>query len=173
MADDDSTTSSDVTETEPATGTTQQDDAAASLGEGGQKALAAERKARAAAEKTATSTAKERDKLAARLQELEDRDKTEAQKLADAKTAAEQEAASAKQELLRYRVAAAKKLPASLAARLQGSTEEEMAADADQLLEVLGAQQQAQTPSYDGGVRKPAPAPTDMNALIRQKAGLG
>lgn len=168
MADD---TTSDVTEeTGSATDTAQQDDAAASLGEGGQKALAAERKARAAAEKTANAAAKERDKLAAQLQEIADRDKTEAQKLAERAQTAESEAATARQELLRYRVAAKKQLPASLAARLQGSTEEEMAADADALLEVLG---QRQTPSYDGGVRKPAPAPTDMNALIRQKAGLG
>ncbi|MFG3476469.1 hypothetical protein ACGF3K_14555 [Streptomyces sp. NPDC047980] len=170
MADEENT--NDVTETGSATDTGTRDDAT-TLGEGGQKALAAERKARAAAEKAVTATQKERDRLAARLQELEDRDKTEAQKLAEAKAAAESEAATARQELLRYRVAAAKKLPASLAARLQGSTEEEMAADADALLEVLGAQQQANAPSYDGGVRKPAPAPTDMNALIRQKAGFG
>ncbi|MEU9310870.1 hypothetical protein [Streptomyces sp. NPDC048256] len=170
MADDDSTTSGDATETVPATDTAHQGDDAASLGEGGQKALAAERKARAAAEKTATSAAKERDKLAARLQEIEDRDKTEAQKLAERATAAEGEAATAKQELMRYRVAAKKKLPAELAARLRGATEEEMETDADSLLGALG---QRSTPNYDGGVRKPAPAPTDMNALIRQKAGFG
>lgn len=170
MADEENIT--DVTETGSATDAGNLDDAT-TLGEGGQKALAAERKARAAAEKTAGAVTKERDRLAVRLQELEDRDKTEAQKLAEAKAAAESEAATARQELLRYRVAAAKKLPASLAARLQGSTEEEMAADADALLEVLGAQQQASAPSYDGGVRKPAPAATDMNALIRQKAGFG
>ncbi|GGV91600.1 hypothetical protein [Streptomyces massasporeus] len=167
MADENT---SDATETESATDTGHQDDAATALGEGGQKALAAERKARAAAEKTAAATTKERDRLAARLQELEDRDKTEAQKLAEAKAAAESEAATAKQELLRYRVAAKKKLPAELAARLRGATEEEMETDADSLLEVLG---QRQTPSYDGGVRKPAAAPTDMNALIRSKAGFG
>ncbi|GGM04807.1 hypothetical protein GCM10010099_21150 [Streptomyces cinereus] len=168
MADDENTT--DVTEPESATDTTQQDDGTAHLGEGGQKALAAERKAKTAAEKQAKAAEKQLGELQKRLQEFEDRDKTEAQKLAEAKTAAESEAATAKQELMRYRVAAEKKLPAELAARLRGSTEEEMAADADSLLEVLG---QRQTPSYDGGVRKPAPAPTDMNALIRQKAGLG
>ncbi|KUN99494.1 hypothetical protein [Streptomyces resistomycificus] len=136
------------------------------LGDGGKKALEAERREKRAAQKELTELQK-------RLQAFEDRDKSEAQKLAEAKAAAEKDAADARQELMRYRIAADKKLPASLAVRLRGSTEEEMAADADALLEVLGAQQQANSPSYDGGVRKPAPAPTDMNSLIRQKAGLG
>jgi hypothetical protein len=173
MADDDSTTSSDGNETASATDAVQQDDAAASLGEGGQKALAAERKARAAAEKTASSAAKERDRLAARLQELEDRDKSEAQKLAERAQTAETEAAKARTQLLRFEVASDKKLPASWANRLQGSTKEELEADAEALLKDLKDQQQRQSPNYDGGVRKPAPAPTDMNALIRQKAGFG
>lgn len=173
MADDDSITSTDVTEPQSATDATQQDDVTASLGEGGQKALAAERKARGAAEKTAAAAAKERDKLAARLQELEDRDKSEAQKLAERAQTAEAEAAKASAKLLRFEVASSKKLPAGWANRLQGSTKEELEADADALLKELGDQQQRQTPNYDGGVRKPAPAPTDMNALIRQKAGLG
>lgn len=168
MADD--TTTSDVTEPDPATEPEHTDDVTAGLGEAGQKALAAERKRAAAAEKQAKASQKQLAELSARLQEFEDRDKTEAQKLAEAKAAAEREAATARTELMRYRIAAQKKLPAELAERLHGATEEEMAADADKLLEVFG---QRQTPSYDGGVRKPAPAPTDMNALIRQKAGLG
>jgi hypothetical protein len=115
---------------------------------------------------------KEAETLRLKLKEYEDRDKTEAQKLAEAKAAAESEAATAKQELMRYRVAADKKLPAELAARLRGSTPEEMAADADELLTLLNAQQQRQTPSYDGGVRQSA-RPTSMNDLIRQTAGRG
>ncbi|MFJ7176412.1 hypothetical protein ACIQXA_08390 [Streptomyces massasporeus] len=167
MADE---TTTDVTEPGPATEPEQTDDVPAGLGEAGQKALAAERKRAAAAEKQAKASQKQLDDLTKKLQAFEDRDKTEAQKLAEAKAAAESEAATAKQELLRYRVAAKKKLPAELAARLRGATEEEMETDAESLLEVLG---QRSTPSYDGGVRKPAPAPTDMNALIRSKAGLG
>ena len=173
MADDDSTTSSDGNETASATDTAQQDDATASLGEGGQKALAAERRARAAAEKTATSAAKERDRLAARLQELEDRDKTEAQRLADRAQAAETEAEKARTKLLRFEVASSKKLPASWANRLQGSTKEELEADAEALLKDLKDQQQRQSPNYDGGVRKPTPKTNDMNAVIRRAAGLG
>jgi hypothetical protein len=114
---------------------------------------------------------KEAETLRLKLKEYEDRDKTEAQKLAEARTAAEQRAAAAEQQLLRFKIAAEKKLPANLAGRLQGSTEEEMAADADSLLELLAAQRPS-TPSFDGGVRQTA-RPTDMNSLIRQQAGLG
>lgn len=171
MADDDSTT--EVTEAQSATDAAQQGDDSASLGEGGQKALAAERKARSAAEKTATAAQKKADDLAKRLQAFEDRDKTEAQRLAERAQTAESEATKAQARLLRYEVADAKKLPAKWASRLQGSTKEELEADADTLLKELGESQQRQSPNYDGGVRKPAPAPTDMNALIRQKAGLG
>lgn len=116
---------------------------------------------------------KEAETLRLKLKEFEDRDKTEAQKLTERATDAETKAAQATARLLRYEVASDKKLPAGWAQRLQGSTKEELEADADKLLADLGAQQQRNTPSYDGGVRKPAAAPTDMNALIRKMAGLG
>jgi hypothetical protein len=168
MADENTT---DVTEeTASATDTGADGHVDEPLGEGGKKALTAERKLREKAEKALATHQQTVSELQKRLQEFEDRDKTEAQKLADAKAAAESEAATAKQELMRYRVAAKKKLPPELVPRLQGGTEAEMEADADSLLEVLKIRN---TPSYDGGVRKPAPAPTDMNALIRAKAGLG
>jgi hypothetical protein len=176
MADENTSTENGAgaEETGSATDTAQHDDATTQgLGENGQKALAAERKAKAAAEKQAKAAQKQLDEMSKRLQEFEDRDKTEAQKLAEAKTAAEGEAATAKQELMRYRIAATKKLPAELADRLKGATEDEMAEDADRLLEVFGTQQRRNTPSYDGGVRSGASAPTDMNALIRRQAGLG
>jgi hypothetical protein len=134
------------------------------LGDAGKKALQEERRKARAAERQLSE-------LQQRLKEYEDRDKTEAQKLAEARTAAEQRAAAAEQQLLRFKIAAEKKLPANLAGRLQGSTEEEMAADADSLLELLAAQRPS-TPSFDGGVRQTA-RPTDMNSLIRQQAGLG
>lgn len=118
-------------------------------------------------------TAKAHSSAAQRLAEIEEAQKTAEQKLTDRATAAEREAEQARTKLLRYEIAAKKKLPAEWAARLQGSTPEELEADADQLLQALGAQQQRQTPSYDGGVRKPAPAPTDMNTLLREMAGRG
>ena len=62
-------------------------------------------------------------------------------------------------ENLRLRVAIEKKLPAELIDRLRGGTQEEMAADADKLLELV-----APTPSLDGGVRGWTPVPTAEEA---------
>lgn len=171
MADENTTDVTDASES--ATDAEQHDDVTAGLGEAGQKALAAERKRAATAERTAKAQQKQLDDLTTKLQQYEDAKKSDLDKLTDRATAAEQTAASATAKLLRYEIAAKKKLPAEWAARLQGATAEELETDADQLLEALGAQQQRNSPNFDGGVRKPAPAPTDMNALIRQKAGLG
>lgn len=134
------------------------------LGDAGQKALREERS-------KARTAARERDALAARLKEFEDRDKTEVQKLSESYTAAEKRAADAETALARYRVAVAKKLPAELVDRLRGSTEEELAADADSLLQLVGAT--ASRTDFDGGARTPAGQPTDMSAVIRRAAGLG
>jgi hypothetical protein len=114
---------------------------------------------------------KEAETLRLRLKEFEDRDKTDAQKLAERAAAAERTASEAQSKLLKFEVAAEKNIPATLAARLQGSSKEELAADADRLLADLAAHQQATAPSYDGGVRTAAAGPVDMNTLIRQKAG--
>lgn len=162
-----------VAEPEPATEPVPADDIPTGLGEAGQKALAAERRLKTAAEKQAKATQKQLDDMTARLKQYEDAQKSDLDKAADRATTAEAAAASATAKLLRYEVAAKKKLPAEWAARLQGSTAEELETDADQLLAALGTQQQRQAPSYDGGVRKSAAAPTDMNALIRRQAGLG
>lgn len=172
MADENTSTTDVSDDSGSATDTGQHDDVSAGLGEAGQKALAAERKRAAAAEKTAKSSQKQIEDLSRQLQEFQDRDKTDAQKLTDAKTAAEKTAADAQARLMRYEVAAAKKLPAEWAARLQGSTQEDLEADADALMQALGTQQQRQAPSYDGGVRTGAPATTDMNSLIRKAAGI-
>jgi hypothetical protein len=155
-----------------ATDTGQHDEAAAGLGDGGKKALAEERRARTAAERQAKAAAKQLGELQTRLKEYEDAQKSDLDKLTERATAAERQAATAQARLLRYEVAAAKKLPPGWAGRLQGTSKEELEADADALLEQLGESQARQTPGYDGGVRQTA-RPTDMNALIRQAAGRG
>ena len=131
------------------------------LGDGGKRALAAERKLRVEAEKRATAAT-------TRAQELEDAQKTEAQRDKDRAEKAEKEAAEASAKLLRLEVASEKGLTARQAARLSGTTREELEADADAYLAEVGTKG---TPSFDGGARKPAPAPADMNSLIRQRAG--
>lgn len=91
-----------------------------------------------AAERAKAKAAEARAKTAeAKVKRFEDRDKTEQQKLAERAEAAEKAAADAEARLLRRDVGARKGLPAALADRLQGSTEDEMAADADRLLEAV------------------------------------
>ncbi len=108
------------------------------------------------AERQAAKEARDRaDELAAKVKEFEDRDKSEQERLAEAATTAEREASEAKAELLRLRVATSKNLPPELADRLRGDDEQELAADADRLLKLVGTQ--APGPG-DGGAREPAEA---------------
>lgn len=69
-----------------------------------------------------------------KLKEIEDRDKSEGEKLADRVASAEKRAADAEARALRLEVAAAKGLTAGQAKRLAGATREELEADADELL---------------------------------------
>jgi hypothetical protein len=98
------------------------------LGEAGKKALDEERKARREAEKQA-------NELKTKLQELEDKDKSEGQKLADRAAAAEKRAEESEARILRLEVGAAKGLTPAQARRLVGSTKEELESDADSLLD--------------------------------------
>ena len=78
--------------------------------------------------------AKSNADAAKRLAEIEEAQKTAEQKAADKAAEADAKAAKAEQELMRYRVAVRKGLPETLAKRLTGGTEEELEADADELL---------------------------------------
>lgn len=111
---------------------------------------------------------RELEPKAAELDKMTEAQKTEAQKTAEARAAAEERAVKAESEAARLRIALTKNLPVELASRLVGSTEEELAADADRLLQLVQAP--TQTPSFDGGVRTTATEP-DMNAAIRRAAG--
>jgi len=78
--------------------------------------------------------AKENAAAATRLKEIEDNAKSEGQKTDEAKRAAEERAAHAEHELVKLRVAMRKGLTDVQAKRLVGNTEEELEADADELL---------------------------------------
>lgn len=126
MADD--TAESTTTTVETATvETTQQDE----LGDAGKKALAAERTAKKAAEKKAAE-------LEARLKAIEDKDKSEAERLAERASVAEQAAQEQAAQLARYKVAAATGVPADLLAP-SGTDEESLAQYAAALLEWRGS----------------------------------
>lgn len=80
---------------------------------------------------------------------LEQASKSDVQRFQERLTATEQKAADAERRALVASVALEKGLPASLARRLQGETQADLEADADELL--------AQFPPADNGPRRPAP----------------
>jgi hypothetical protein len=160
------TTSDDTSTTEDETATTTTDDGKRSATDADAevakwKALARENEKRAKANADA----------ARKLAEIEDRDKSEQQRANERAEAAEKRAAEAERNALRAQVALAKGLPAKLASRLQGDTEAEMVADADELLAELGDLGTKRPANFDGGTRKTADGTDDMNKRIRQAAG--
>jgi len=113
-----------------------EDDTQTPLNEGGKKALEAERKARRDAERKA-------NELEARLAAIEDKDKSEVTRLTEQVTRLTQELATATVDRARLKVALDKGLTATQAKRLVGSDEDELAADADELLADLGLSKSA------------------------------
>lgn len=101
---------------------------------------------------------KEAETSRLRLKEFEDRDLSELQKAQRDAADAKERLAQFEQTTLRQRVALEKGLPASLVGRLQGSTEEEMAADADTLMALLGKTQSTPRPDPGQGPRPSTPA---------------
>ncbi len=110
---------------------------------------------------------KEAETLRLRLKEIEDRDKTEAQKLSERAEAAERSATEAQRELSRLRVISEVGLPADLHEFVIGNDEDELRAKATKLKAQFGADQR----SVDVGLGPRQTAPVqDMNTLIRQQA---
>jgi hypothetical protein len=133
-------------------------------------AIKAERERAKVAKKAADDATSEAEKLRAKVQEFEDRDKSEQEKAEKRAKDAEDKATKAEHKLLRLEVAADKKVPANLASRLVGETKAELEADADELLKSVKADDSVK---LDGGARKPAKSGTDMNQRIREMAGRG
>jgi hypothetical protein len=116
------------------------------LGEGGKKALTAERDARSVAEK-ALATAN------ARIKELEDATKSEDDKRNERfnaleKSDKEKDATISTQaaKILRYQIAAQKGLDLTAAERLIGNTKEEIEADADDFAKKFGSKRVGEVP---------------------------
>ena len=91
-----------------------------------------------------------------KLKELDDRDKSETEKLADRIASAERRADEAEAQLMRAEVIASKKLTASQAKYLAGATRKELEANADQLLADF-----PETPTGDGDPEHGKPNPTN------------
>lgn len=109
-------------------------------GEGGPDTGAADPDWKAEAEKWKAmarkheSQAKANADAAKRLKEREDAEKSETERAQERIAEAERKAAEAEAKVLRAEVAAAKGLSLAMARRLQGTTREELEADADELL---------------------------------------
>lgn len=85
-----------------------------------------------------------------RLQELEDRDKSELERANETARTATERAQAAELRALRAEVAARKGLTAAQAKRLQGMTEEELEEDADELLAAFKPPEPEPPPNGDG-----------------------
>ena len=135
------------------------------LGANGLKALEAERAANKASRKQIAE-------LQTKLKEYEDANKTEAEKTADHLAALEKASAESRSRAERLEVALDKGLPKVLAARLQGSTREELEADADELLKLVGEQKQASPkPDPSQGHGGAGAKPTSMEEAIAATLG--
>lgn len=100
--------------------------------------------------------AKANSDAAKRLKEIEDKGKDDLQRATERADEADKKASAAEARALRAEVALAKGLTATQAKRLVGDTQEELEADADELLKDLG-----QSKSSDGDERKPSTRPTE------------
>lgn len=107
------------------------------LGEGGIKALQAERDARAESDRLLKIANTSIEELTTKVSTFEDRDKTEIQRAADAAAAAETRATKAESELLRLTVAGEKEITGASLALLTGKTREELEAQADSILALI------------------------------------
>lgn len=102
--------------------------------------------------------------------DLENSLKSEQQRIEEDREQWKTRASSAELDAIRYGIALEKGLTKTQAKRLVGSTPEELAADADELLKDLKATQTV--PDYgQGGRGSSAPPKADANAWLRQMAG--
>lgn len=115
------------------------------------------KKIRAEAAKYRTE-AKANADAASRLAAYEESQKTETQRLTEERDALKAERDSVRSEAMRSKVALTKGLPADLADRLRGSSEDELTEDADRLLALLKPSGPARFGDVDQGVRSTAPA---------------
>jgi len=110
--------------------------------------------------------AKANAEAAKRLAQFEESQKSEQQKLMERAEAAERERDQVRLEALRLRIAHEKGLTPKQAARLRGTSEEELAADADDLLAEFGpAGPRRPTGDVGQGPRDTATTPNDPKSL--------
>jgi vacuolar-type H+-ATPase subunit I/STV1 len=116
---------------------------------------------------------KENQALKERLEELEERDKSELERALSKATKAEQAKAEAESRLTRFEVAAEKQIPAEAVDLLNGTSREELEASADKILNLVKSRTESEkAPDFDGGAREPAEDADPGTAHNRQIAEL-
>ena len=148
----------EVTEAETTTATQE-------LGDGGLKALQAEREARKVAEKTNAE-------LVAKLKEFEDSKLSELEKAQNAAAESAAELAKLRKDNIRNTVALSKGVPADLVEFLTGDTEEDVAAKADLLLARLNAPGAPKPDPSQGSKGDPALGSDPLLDALKNKLGL-
>ena len=102
--------------------------------------------------------AKAKDEELTQLQSAQSSSKSEMEKVQDQIAGLTKRAEKAEREALVAKVAQAKKIPAALAGRLAGATQEDLEADADSLIEALGLGDDSEKepePKTNGGFGRP------------------
>lgn len=135
------------------------------LGDGGIKALQAEREARKAAEKTNAELAK-------RLKEFEDSKLSELEKAQNAAAESAAELAKLRKDNIRNTVALSKGVPADLVEFLTGETAEDVAAKADLLLARLNAPGAPKPDPSQGPKGDPALGSDPLLDALKNKLGI-
>ncbi|MEW1705961.1 hypothetical protein AB0230_01860 [Microbacterium sp. NPDC089190] len=116
--------------------------------------------------------AKSNAEAAKRLQEFEDAQKTESQRLADAAAAAKREADEARAEAVRYRVAATHGVGEDYFDLLGSGDEEKVTARAERLAPLLAAASElAQVKAELESLRAGKPAPSQIRPVTALKPG--
>ena len=92
-----------------------------------------------------------------RLQAVDDKERSEVEKLGAKLADSESRATAAEGRLIRYEVAAERGLEGTAVNFLVGTTREEIEASADELVQLLADKGQRAPASFDGGARQPAP----------------
>lgn len=145
------------------------------LGATGKAAIQKEREARKETARKLAETEQQRQALADKIQEFEDRDKSETQKLANQLTALQKqladkdtEIANARTASMRSEVAADKGVPAS---SLSGTTKEELEASADELIAWREAHSpKRKAPTGSSGLKSGASGSGDQSADPKERA---
>jgi DNA repair exonuclease SbcCD ATPase subunit len=125
----------------------------------------------------AASSRTRQSELEERLQEYEDKDKSELERLSTKTSEAERRATDAESRLLRYEIAAEHGLGMEAAAFLSGSTREEIELRAEELGKLLADKGRPPAGGFDGGARQPVPehkTPEEAhNDLLLKSLGMG